>query len=240
MSEKASRNRIILAGCAGCGCLIVVAAAALFLLGLVGARTAIDSAEDAAIQGGGLESEVPDLVELGGDLAVLADGSIVATDTVAGGETMQYRTREGGVLPAENDRARVEVAGFGIQPGEPGRHGLFWQFEVTVREGDLQHVLVEDVTVEAGRDPLSVRPVELVRDQAPVLEAGRWRGKTTTYLLAREAFPWFYSNEDTVRVFRFQLEFADGTATTLFQRTQHEGPVKAQVREQLSAIDSGE
>lgn len=127
---------------------------------------------------------------------------------IAGGETIEIEVLDGVPLPAQDERARIEVAGWTRVKGEFGEVLIADSVAVSFQGNAIPTwIRVEDVTSD---------PVILVLDDSnPTVEDGVWRAaarRTQVEEAAELSRP-----GDEASVFRFTIGFEDGARTILYQ-----------------------
>ncbi len=167
----------------------------------------------------------PDQVTLRQALDALPEGGVVVAapgqepivirpgeqDVVALGGQLRFRHYfEGGVPgPAESASATVTSAGPAFIPRESGLV-LRWIFSLKPRDSQqflegVVRVSVEDVTGQG---------VIPVIESAPQFKNGQLFATSGETPFSREAFPWMFTNDRTLFVFRIRLD-GDGSETLL-------------------------
>jgi hypothetical protein len=126
---------------------------------------------------------------------------------MANGEKMEMSIKNGALAMAESDGIRiVQVA---LNPSADKKQ-VVYTFELAAKSGVVpKHITVEDLT----EDPVRT----LADDPSPQLAAGHW--KLTTPVLDQKdpTFEWLVQLDDTIRVYRFTVTLADGSAVVLKQ-----------------------
>ncbi len=155
-----------------------------------------------------------------------ATGDIAMLATISGGEKIHVPLGRGGVVLTEEDGVKINIAS--LTPAtEKNEKKLLYAFMFTdSRKRALRSVKVEDVSDET--------PVVLVNDAAPKLtDAGEWRGSTEAFDLADPRVAWLVTIQNSVRVARFTLTFADGKTLVLLQGTLYPAPIKGAIRQMM-------
>lgn len=158
-----------------------------------------------------------------------------ATFVIAGGQSVSLPITDAGPISAENDKAKILVAGFGIVPSKQNERqaALLWGFDFEVKSGkQLESVVVDEVSP-------SQTAVTLVEDNAPVLKNGVWSGTAKSIPANSTSTPWLYSKKQSVYVFRFTIRFAGEPAFVLYQPTWFSGPAKESFQQMISRIEHG-
>ena len=149
---------------------------------------------------------------------------------IAGGQTLMLPVTAGGTVPAENDKVKIQVAGFVTGPSKsiPQGRTLTWIFSFTLKTSQP----VEQVTVEevAPGDPA----VLMVRDEAPKLDRNDWSGRTAAIEMSPQALPWLYSPSTSVFVYKFTIKIQGELAQVLYQPTGYSAAAKQMMTKQVA------
>lgn len=137
-----------------------------------------------------------------------ASGPSTVSLPIAGGEIIEIEVLDGMPLPAQDERAKVEVAGWIRTKGEFGETLVADSLAVSF-EGDAlpSWIRVEDVTT----DPAML----LLDDPDPTVEGGAWRAAARK--IPVEDAEAFSRPGDEASVLRFTIAFEDGSRTILYQ-----------------------
>lgn len=160
---------------------------------------------------------------------------IDAPFAIAGGKTVVLPITDAGPIPAEDRRAKIEVAGFMIMPseGDPQLAMLVWTFGLTNKAVKN----VESITV-AEVAPADAE-MTLVNDIAPKFEKRYWIGRTTPVAATRESAPWLFADGASTFVFRFTISEHGKDARTYFQPASFSSEAKAHFRQMIERINGG-
>ena len=153
---------------------------------------------------------------------------------IAEGRRISVAVMDGGPVPAENERLKIEIAGMVVSAAQDSQPGpaLIWNFSFRVKDGaSLGAVAVDDVTA----DPIAV----MVNDNAPVLQNGTWGGRARPLLINARDLPWLYEPKPTIKVFRFTVRHADGEVSVLHQLAWFPVPTKNVIREHAEKVRPG-
>jgi|SRR6266850_2107733 len=153
---------------------------------------------------------------------------------IAGGQRISVAIADAGPVPAENERLKIEVAGMLIRAAHEGQPGpfLLWNFSFRSKDGFVPiAVAVDDVTA----DPL----VAVVNDTAPVLQNAIWGGRARPILINATNLPWVYEEKPTIKVFRFTVRQADGSASVLHQLAWFPASAKKAIRDHADKVRHG-
>ncbi len=141
---------------------------------------------------------------------------------IAGGQTLMLPVTAGGTVPAENDRVKIQVAGFITGPSKSNPQGrmLTWTFGFTSKTSlPIEQVIVEEV---APSDPA----VMIVRDDAPKLEGNNWSGRSAPIEMNPQSLPWLYSPSTSVFVYKFTIKIQGEPPQVLYQPTGYSALAK--------------
>ena len=141
---------------------------------------------------------------------------------IAGGQTLMLPVTAGGTVPAENDKAKIQVAGFITGPSKSNPQGrtLTWTFGFTSKTSQpIEQVIVEEV---APSDPA----VLMVRDEAPKLERNYWIGSMAPIEMSPQLLPWLYAPSTSVFVYKFIIKIQGEPAQVLYQPTGYSAAAK--------------
>ena len=152
---------------------------------------------------------------------------------IAGGKTISATVADGGPLPAEDARLKIEVAGILVRFREDRKEPqLVWNFSFRAKVGQpVSAVNVDDVT----EDPVS----SLVSDSRPTLQDSVWRGFAQPIGITKEMIPWLYDSKPLVKVFRFTVRYEDDSESTLHQLAWYPASFKEAVRAHADKLRSG-
>jgi hypothetical protein len=131
---------------------------------------------------------------------------------VAGNQTQTFTRIGPQFVFCENSELAVEEAGLTTYRTE-GKNYVRWTFSVRPKTSErFRSVLVEDVT--------GAQPVTLIDDRTPQMGEVHWTAQSALIRATADQVPWLFDNAETVRVFRITVQFANGTASTLYQPTR--------------------
>src|SRR6185312_9339704 len=126
-------------------------------------------------------------------------------------------------ISAENEKAKILVAGFVVRPSKEGAKNavLAWAFDFAAKPSlqKLESVRVEEVAP-------STSPVILVEDNSPVLKNGVWSGDASPIPANRTSTPWIFTDDKSVYVFRFTIKPSGEPAFILYQPAWFSGEAK--------------
>ena len=148
-----------------------------------------------------------------------------------------YCEFDGGAIPlaVKNAWATVSQSGVSVDlhRGAAPPHAC-WEFALDIGHPGIQRVTVTDVTRDG--------PQVLIDDDQPKLTNGRWHRATPLIAMNRENWPLLYEQQvGTLRVFRFELQDAQGSKSILDQPTLVSAAMKNRFRklaEQAAATSS--
>jgi hypothetical protein len=132
---------------------------------------------------------------------------------IAGGQILRLPVTDGGPVPAENDKIKIEVAGFIIGPSaaDPTVPSLIWMFNfATKTDQKIEQVVIEEV---AASDSAKLMLV----DDRPNLKQGSWAGRSTPTKADRLSVPWLYSSKPSIFVFKFSVKVQGLPVQILYQ-----------------------
>jgi len=116
----------------------------------------------------------------------------------------------------------VKIESFGLRP-EIEQKEVKYTFEFSdAHSRGLKAVKVEDVSDDA--------PFLLVDDTAPQYTNGRWHGASRTFGAGDEYLKWIYQLENSLRVYRFTITFADGHELIIHQGSTFPNFMKSAIR----------
>jgi hypothetical protein len=141
---------------------------------------------------------------------------------IAGGQAIALEREGSGFKRAENDRILVTDAALQAV-NLNGNNYVRWRFAISPKQAAvLSSLRIEDVT-----DPA---PFLLINDVAPQLDAGQWTETGGMMELSSASVRWLFDPNETVRVFRFTVNEADGRSYTLYQGVQYAPASKEAIR----------
>ena len=158
-----------------------------------------------------------------------------ATFVIAGGQSVSLPMTDAGPISAENEKAKILVAGFGVVPSKQNEKqaALLWGFDFEAKSSkQLESVIVDEVSP-------SQTSVTLVEDKAPVLKNGVWSGTAKSIAANSASTPWLFNKKQSVYVFRFTIQFSGEPAFILYQPAWFSGPAKESFRQMISRIEHG-
>jgi hypothetical protein len=132
---------------------------------------------------------------------------------IAGGKILHLPVTDRGPIPAENDKIKIQIAGFAISPstGDPAIPSLTWAFAFkTKTDQRIEQVVVEEVG-ESDSAKL------LVSDDRPDVEHGGWAGKSEVIKADKQSAAWLYSSKPSIFVFKFSIKVQGMPAQILYQ-----------------------
>jgi hypothetical protein len=141
---------------------------------------------------------------------------------VEGGKTLMLPVTDAGPIPAEDERIKIQVAGFrtDLSDSHPPVPKIAWMFGFTSKRAQvIERVSVEEIS---EREPLLV-----VRDDSPQLRGGDWSRSTDLMDASPQAQPWLYSPAASIFVFKFSIKFKDEAPVVYYQPTWFSGAAKA-------------
>lgn len=149
-------------------------------------------------------------------------GDVFAVVPVVGGEKLRVPLSQ--QIPSART-AEVEVAGVRFEP-HPQKDALALRCELKrLKPITLSRITVEDVAGE--------QPVLLIDDRAPHLEGNVWKSAAGPLGKDDAKIAWLVSLENTIRVYRFTVETAEGRKIVLHQPAFFPGFLKEQMRQTL-------
>jgi hypothetical protein len=132
---------------------------------------------------------------------------------IAGGKAVSLPVTDAGPIPAENDKIKIEVAGFNVGPlkSESKIPALIWIFGFTSKMNQkIEKVKIDEVF---SRDSATT----VLVDEAPKLKDATWSASKESVELAPATFPWLYTSEATIFVFKFSISIEGSAEVVLFQ-----------------------
>jgi hypothetical protein len=160
------------------------------------------------------------LAGLGG-CAAGASGDFVALVPIVGGEKIRVPFKPAPL--AKNAEMELLLATFDVQREA---QTLTYRFELKL----LHPLALKSVTVEnvAGDEA-----VLLVKDESPVLNEQRWRGASAPVRQGDSRIAWLQTVENSILVYRFTLETAEGRRIVLLQPSPMPALLKPPLRQAL-------
>jgi len=131
---------------------------------------------------------------------------------LAGGEIVSLPVTDAGTIPAENEKIKIEVAGYNVGPipGQEKVPGLFWIFGFTSKLNQkIESVIVQEVFS-------TDKAISVVDDEAPSMKGVTWSTHTGYAEVSASGIPWLYSNKPTFFVYKFSIKI-DGEKVVLYQ-----------------------
>lgn len=131
---------------------------------------------------------------------------------LADGVTVLLPVTDAGPIPAENEKIKIEVAGYNVGPipGQEKVPGLFWIFGFTSKLNQtIESVEVEEVFAND-------KAILVVDDQTPSLKGVTWSTHTGYTEVSPHGVPWLYTSKPTVFVYKFSIKI-DGEQIVLYQ-----------------------
>jgi hypothetical protein len=150
----------------------------------------------------------------------MSTGEVFAVVPVVGGETLRVPVSGPGVHNEKTDDLQLVAAQLEPKAGTPTIE-LRCEFKL-LKPAVIRHVTVEDVAGE--------RAVMFVDDSAPKLDGMTWKGTSTPITKDDARTTWLQSIENSIRVYRFTVETADGRKLVLNQPALFPAFVKMQIR----------
>jgi len=153
---------------------------------------------------------------------------------IAGGQKITAKITARGVLPTEDSRIKIEVAGMivGPSPKNSREPELLWNFSFRSKTNhNVLAVIVEDVTF----DPVKT----MVSDLEPVLRKDAWSGFAEPIAVTKEALPWLFDERTTMRVFRFIVRYDDDQRSILHQLAMYPAGAKEAILSLANKLRAG-
>ena len=154
---------------------------------------------------------------------------------IAGGKTVVLPITDAGAIPAEDRKARIEVAGFVIarSKDDPRLAMIVWSFGLTNKP--LKNV----ESIEVAEVAPAKAVVTLVHDTAPTFEKKYWKAGTVPSSATRESVPWLFSEGTSTFVFRFTINERGKDSRVYFQPASFSSEAKAHFRKMIERINGG-
>ncbi|MEO8064087.1 MAG: hypothetical protein ABI821_15235 [Pseudomonadota bacterium] len=160
---------------------------------------------------------------------------IDAPFAIAGGNTVMLPVTDAGAIPAEDRKAKIEVAGFIVtrSENEPKLAMIVWNFGLTNKSiKNIESVTVAEVAPAELETPL-------INDTAPNLVKRYWVGATPPVAATRESVPWLFKEGSTIFVFRFTISEPGKKPHVYLQPAWFSNEVKTHFREVIARINGG-
>lgn len=153
----------------------------------------------------------------------VSSGDVYVMVPIVGGEKLRVPLSQAAPSAKSDD---FEVGGANFEPAGPGQQALTFTGKLKLlKPATLRRVTIEDVAGE--------KPVLVVDDPSPQPEGAVWKGLATPLTLSDPRLTWLPSLENSIRVYRFTIETADGRKTVLNQPAMFPAIVKVQIRASL-------
>lgn len=153
---------------------------------------------------------------------------------IAGGETISLPMSDAGPIGAENDKAKVLVAGFVVGPSKEKEKQaiLAWSFDLEAKPTlkNLEAVKVEEVA------PSKIA-ITLIEDNTPVLKDGVWSGNASPIPANQASIPWLFSNERSEFVFRLTIKPVGEPSFVLYQPAWFSSAAKQGFRKIIEHVE---
>ena len=153
-------------------------------------------------------------------LAGCATGEYSLVATVSGGAKVRVPIGRGGPVSVEEDGVRI--VGLGLRPDADKKKVLYSFIFSDARSRALKNVKVEDISDET--------PFLLVDDTAPQLVKGRWLGDSPAFAADDSYLKWVFQVDNSMRVIRFTITFADGHTLVINQGSAYPDFMKSVIR----------
>lgn len=143
---------------------------------------------------------------------------------IVGGEIVTVGLTERGAVPVENDKIKIEAAGFTVQASKstPGGATLTWIFALTSKTAQkVEQVSVEEVfTGETA--------VMYLQDKSPRLsKEGMWSMLAAPVDITPETPAWLYAGgKPSVFIFKFTVIIPGEPTQVLYQLSSFSTPTK--------------
>lgn len=142
---------------------------------------------------------------------------------IAGGKILMLPVTDGGPIPAQNDKIKIQVAGFHVGPRKDNKKipELTWVFGFTSKNDQkIKKVSIEEI---ASDDP-TIQPIH---DDTPQLKDNDWSASTESIEVNSRTLPWLYSSKPSIFVFKFAIAMEGEPEIVLYQPTWFPAKVKA-------------
>jgi hypothetical protein len=165
--------------------------------------------------------------------AVFAQETKTIQLRIAEGKTILATVDDRGPFPAEDARVKIEVAGILVRFREDRKEPqLVWNFSFRTKASQLvSGVKVDDVT----EDPVA----GLVSDGRPTLKENLWSGTAQPVPISKDTIPWLYDSKPMIKVFRFTVQYQDGSQAVLHQLAWYPASFKETVRAHADKLRVG-
>lgn len=165
------------------------------------------------------------LAGIGVWLSGCAAGDYVYQTRTAYGETLRIALDHGAPVPAQEGTVLIRAARL-LPLGDGSLKKVFYYFEFVDSSGAVpRSVRIEDVTDE--------KPMFITEDKAPKLIDNHWVGRSEQLDAASPLLGWVRYLDDSMRVYRFTIETADGRKLILNQAWSVPAWFKAAMRKTL-------
>jgi hypothetical protein len=150
-------------------------------------------------------------------------GNTTVLVPIAGGDKVEVSFGSKGIVMAAKDGVQIEAASLGLAPDK--KH-FYYDFRFSSKPGvEPKHVTVTDLT----DDPVSV----VADDPDPRLVNGHWAAAKTPRGVKDPTIAWMMTVDDSMRIYRFTIDLADGSQVVLDQPSSFPGYLKSGIRTTL-------
>ncbi len=151
-------------------------------------------------------------------------GSLSLQIPIAGQKTVTIEFAKGNPVNAENDDVRIEKSNLILDAKTKQGRYVFSFLQKNKHDRPIR-VKVEDVTDDTA--------LLLTDDRAATLTDGhwQWQGEAMTFDAANAK--WLFELENSIRIYRFTIETANGSEWILYEAASYPAFVKTYLRQEL-------
>ena len=155
--------------------------------------------------------------------------------SVAGGDVIHLRVTDAGVIPAEGNGFKMQVAGFNVGKSKVNKNiaELVWGFAFTSTNTEK----IESISIEELAPTKTIKLLAKV-DKPKVID-GRWQLNLEPINANKVNTPWIFRDKASIYVFRITINLESGKQTILTQAAWFSKPVLANYVKHISSIENG-
>jgi hypothetical protein len=154
---------------------------------------------------------------------------------IAGGNVVHLSITDAGVIPAEDNGFKMQVAGFTV--AESNVHNneaeLVWNFAFSSTNSEkIESIVIEELA------PTKIIKA-LAKVESPELIDGRWMLNLAPVSANKVTMPWIFRDKASFYVFRITINLESGKKSILTQAAWFSKPVLANYAKHISLIENG-
>ncbi|MBB1271186.1 hypothetical protein [Shewanella sp. SR44-3] len=154
---------------------------------------------------------------------------------IAGGNIIHLPVTDAGVIPAESNGFKMQVAGFMVGESKINKNEaeLIWNFAFSSANNEkIRNIVIEELA------PTKVIKV-LAKVENPQLTDGRWHFNLEPTKANTINTPWIFRDKASIYVFKITINLESGEQTILNQAAWFSKPVLKNYAKQISLIENG-